>query len=86
MGVPITFLDSFSPDQFEIIGYSQGDLFIECGGTPCSKKFTDDYYNNGGKGQVKEGWKHVVIYINNKPVVPYGRIFICKKGLCKHEI
>ena len=79
MGVPITFLDSFSPDQFEILGYSQGDLFIDCGGMPCSKKFTDDYYANGGKGQVREGWKHAVIYINNKPVVPYGRIFIRKK-------
>ena len=80
MGVPITFMDSFNPNQFEILGYSQGDLFIECGGKPCSKKFVDDYYAYGGKGQVREGWKHIVMYLNGLPKVPYGRIFIRKKA------
>ena len=82
MGVPITFLDKYNPEQFEILGFSQGDLFIECGGNPCSAKFVDDYYSSGGTGQVREGWKHIVMYFDGKPIVPYGRILIKhKKGV-----
>ncbi len=76
VGVPITFLDKYNPDQFKIIGFSQGDLFIECGGLGASQKFVDDYYKNGGTGSIKEGWKHVVYYENGKPIVPYQRLFV----------
>lgn len=30
MGVPITFLDKYSPDQFEIVGYTAKDMGVEC--------------------------------------------------------
>lgn len=30
MGVPITFLDRYNPDQFEIIGYTAKDMGVEC--------------------------------------------------------
>lgn len=30
MGVPITFLDRYSPDQFEIVGYTAKDMGVEC--------------------------------------------------------
>ena len=30
MGVPITFLDKFNPDQFEIIGYTAKNLGVKC--------------------------------------------------------
>lgn len=30
MGVPITFLDKYNPDQFDIIGYTAKDMGIEC--------------------------------------------------------
>lgn len=36
MGVPITFLDKYSPDQFEILGYTAKDMGYEC------HKFYDD--------------------------------------------
>lgn len=42
MGVPITFLDKFSPDQFEIIGYSR-EL-----ATPASEIFEKGTYQQGG--------------------------------------
>ena len=81
MGVPISFMDKYNPEQFEIVGFSQGDLFIECGGKPCTAQFVKDYYHNGGTGQVREGWKHVVMYVNGIPFIPYQRIFIRhKKG------
>ena len=81
IGVPITFLDKYCPEQFEIVGFSQGDMFIECGGKGASKQFVEDYYKNGGKGQISEGWKHVVLYdANGKAVAPYQRIFIRKRN------
>lgn len=30
MGVPITFLDKYSPEQFEIVGYTAKDMGVEC--------------------------------------------------------
>ena len=34
MGVPITFLDKYNPDQFDIIGLGIANLGIECGVPP----------------------------------------------------
>lgn len=79
VGVPITFLDKYCPEQFEILGFSQGELFIECGGKPCSAQFVKDYYEHGGKGQINDGWKHIVMYANGKPSIPYGRILIKRR-------
>lgn len=30
MGVPITFLDNYNPEQFEIVGYTAKDMGVEC--------------------------------------------------------
>lgn len=30
IGVPITFLDKFNPEQFEIIGYAAKDMGVSC--------------------------------------------------------
>lgn len=30
MGVPITFLDSYNPEQFEILGYTAKDMGVDC--------------------------------------------------------
>lgn len=72
MGVPITFLDRFNPEQFEIVGMSR---FTKT--TGMSKKFVDDYYASGQTGQIHEGHPDVGYYDKDgKPVVPYRRIFI----------
>ncbi|WP_404464681.1 adenine-specific methyltransferase EcoRI family protein [Micrococcus antarcticus] len=72
MGVPITFLDRFNPEQFEIVGMSR---FTKT--TGMSKKFVDDYYASGQTGQIHEGHPDVGYYDRDgKPVVPYRRIFI----------
>lgn len=80
MGVPITFLDKYNPEQFEIIGFGQGDMFIEIGGVGVSEEFVNDYYLQGNTGQISVGWKHLVYYINDKAKIPYGRILIRKKS------
>lgn len=80
MGVPITFLDKYNPEQFEVVGFGQGDLFIVVGGVGASKEFVKNYYEQGNKGQISEGWKHLVYYQGTKARVPYGRILIKASG------
>lgn len=60
MGVPITFLSSFNPDQFSLIGTSTGELGKEVGVTPNYRGRTDVYY----------------LGANGKPKCPYQRFFI----------
>ena len=75
MGVPITFLDKYNPDQFEIIGNGQ-TMADELGIKPVGKKFVADYYAQGNKGQSTHKWNNLVYRIGEKVVVPYQRILI----------
>jgi hypothetical protein len=80
MGVPITFLDKYNPEQFEIIGQGQGNLYRELTNKGLNAKFVEDYYKSGGTGSIKED--HPVLgYYNNedKPIIPYMRIIIKNK-------
>ncbi len=75
MGVPITFLDKYSPEQFEIIGLSR---YLKTNGM--SKKFVDDYYKSGQTGLISEGHPDFCYYdYNNRPTVPYMRVLIKHK-------
>ncbi|MGL6236373.1 MAG: adenine-specific methyltransferase EcoRI family protein [Segniliparus sp.] len=49
MGVPITFLDRYNPDQFEIIGNGEGRLAAAMGVTPLGPDFV------GNQGRTKLG-------------------------------
>lgn len=72
MGVPITFLGKYNPDQFEIVGTNRYT-------TPhgMSQKFVDDYYASGQTGQISEGHPDLCYYdANGRPVVTYDRILI----------
>ena len=78
MGVPITFLDKYCPEQFEIIGYGSGELSKELGAIPYTellsgealKKMIDLRPNYGAVFMVEE---------NGMPKLPYSRIIIRKK-------
>ena len=75
MGVPISFLGKYSPDQFEIVELSR---YTRTRGM--SKKFVEDYYESGQTGQISEGHPDLCYYDKNgKPVVPYMRILIRHK-------
>jgi hypothetical protein len=67
MGVPITFLDKYNPDQFEIIGFMGDNCRNDCdcliGGTPTYVNEHNKNYRGG--------------IINGK--AKYGRILIRKK-------
>lgn len=76
MGVPITFLDKYDPDQFEIVDLSR---YTKTEGM--SKEFVAAYYASGQTGQISEGHPDLGYYdINGRPVVPYMRILIRRKA------
>jgi hypothetical protein len=79
MGVPISFLSKYNPDQFEIIGNGQ-TMANELGILPVGQKFVDDYYAQGNKGQINAKWNNLVYRIGEKTVVPYQRILIRKRS------
>ena len=71
MGVPITFLDKYCPEQFEIIGQTQGDSGKELGLTPFPRelKKLNPSLRDGQLYYMEKG----------KPEKPYARILIRKK-------
>ena len=64
MGVPLTFLDRYCPEQFEIVGLGIGDLAKELGISKNHRGRTDLQYIDTESGKAK---------------VPYSRIIIRKK-------
>lgn len=81
MGVPISFLDKYNPDQFEIVGTSDNGLIDDEFKTipGLSKQFVEDYYAAGGTGAYKEGNPTAGIYENKGAKMIYKRIFIRHK-------
>ena len=81
MGVPITFLDKYNPDQFVILGTSDNGLVNdEFKITPgLTKSFVEDYYKGGGTGAYKEGNPTAGLYENGAARMAYKRIFIRHK-------
>lgn len=75
MGVPITFIDSYNPEQFEIIGLADGNLGKEMG-VICDEDIFQKYY-----AMNKALRRGKVFYLdkNNYPKKPYGRLIIRKK-------
>ena len=84
MGVPITFLDKYNPDQFEIVGNGQS-MADELGIKPVGQAFVDDYYSQGNKGQIHANWNNLVYHFGDKVCVPYQRILICQRDLDSKE-
>lgn len=77
MGVPISFLDKYNPEQFEIIGLGQGNLYRELTPKGLSKEFVTNYYLNGGTGSISENHPILGYYDENgKARIPFMRILI----------
>lgn len=81
MGVPVTFLDKYNPDQFEILGTSDNGLVDDKFKTTpgLTRQFVDDYYKCGGTGAYKEGNPTAGYYENDVAKMAYKRIFIRHK-------
>lgn len=70
MGVPITFMDKYCPEQFDILGFGAGILGIEAGVTPYDrtlKPLSD---------ALRDGIPYLYNKKLNKVTVPYARLFI----------
>ena len=75
MGVPISFLDKYSPEQFEIIGnMDDHEQNKAIGVKPISAKFIKGYRDVGGTGAQRAGGYWVGLTNPNR--FPYKRIFI----------
>ena len=76
MGVPMTFLDKFNPNQFEIIGLGIATSGLECGVKPYKpehKKYRKEVQKRGAV----DGDLYMII--DGEVTVPYTRILIRKK-------
>jgi hypothetical protein len=71
MGVPLTFLDKYCPEQFEIIGHPHGDYGLELGLKPFPRELKE----------LNKGLRDGDLYYmkDGKPELPYRRILIHKK-------
>lgn len=79
MGVPITFLDKYNPEQFEIVGMS---ATAETMDTPVQlgNDFIKEYRRQGGTGHFSPNMYGVCYFDSRgKAKVPYGRILIKSK-------
>ena len=72
MGVPLTFLDKYCPEQFEIIGQTQGDSGKELGLKPYPRELKKL------NPSLRDGQLYY-IDDNGIPQKPYARILIRKK-------
>ncbi|MEP7148158.1 MAG: adenine-specific methyltransferase EcoRI family protein [Acidobacteriota bacterium] len=76
MGVPISFLDNYNPDQFEIVGNSDdSDMMREIGVNTLGREFIDAYRSRGGTGHYSPGMRMLGL-LEPQPRVIYKRILI----------
>lgn len=52
MGVPITFLDKYNPDEFEIVGMDLNNSVEELGIKEIGNEWVELYKKQGGKGHI----------------------------------
>jgi hypothetical protein len=75
MGVPITFLDQYNPEQFEILANMDDHAEMrKAGAEPISKDFMEGYRAVGGTGAQRAGGYWVGLADPNR--FPFKRIFI----------
>jgi hypothetical protein len=81
MGVPITFLDKYNPEQFEIVASnSSTELCKELGVKPLGEDWIRRYRAAGGTGHNTANMVRIVYNDSNgKPKVAFSRIFIRNK-------
>lgn len=76
MGVPITFLDKYNPNQFKLLGLGISNSGLEIGVKPYKKEHKEYRKNVQHKGAV-DGDLYMLDE-KGHPVVPYARIILIK--------
>jgi hypothetical protein len=76
MGVPVSFLDKYNPDQFEIVGNSDdGEMMREIGVRALGREFISAYRARGGTGHYSPGMRMLGL-LEPQPRVIFKRILI----------
>jgi len=76
MGVPVTFLDKYNPDQFEIVGNSDdGEMMRQIGVRALGREFINAYRARGGTGHYSPGMRMLGL-LEPQPRVIFKRILI----------
>ena len=78
MGVPITFLDKYNPEQFEIVGASNLPETLD-GIKPLGKEWIQKYRQQGGTGHYTANMKSLAFSGNGKNKIIFSRLIIRKK-------
>ena len=80
MGVPITFVSKYCPEQFQIIGCADADVLPD-GWVGAPQSFVDLYYAQGNTGQYTAG-NRLACFIDaeGNAKIPYKRILIKALG------
>ena len=80
MGVPITFLDKYNPEQFELIGNTSDTDWLRAAGVEIMGQDTiDNLRRQGNKAHVTANMNSLYIIKNDKVSLPYARIIIRNK-------
>ena len=87
IGVPITFLDKFNPEQFEIIGCAEWrEAAEQIGMGRIGQKWMDDYRKIGGRGHYTANMCAPVYYDRDGMAkAAFKRIFIRRRTNCENR-
>ncbi len=79
MGVPISFLDKYCPDQFEIVGNGDDVEWLRvAGASPIGQEAISNLRSQGNKAHVTASMTSLCLTVDGEVSLPYKRIIIRK--------
>lgn len=83
MGVPITFIEKYNPNQFKIVGIDRIPYNIELGIKGMGEQWCNDFFSSGGKGHYTPTMRNLCLYEDGKAIIKFSRILIQRKIDCE---
>lgn len=85
MGVPITFIEKYNPNQFKIVGLDRLPYSIELGIGEMGEQWCNDFFSSSGKGHYTPTMRNLCLYENGKATLKFSRILIQRKIDCEKQ-
>lgn len=79
MGVPITFIEKYNPNQFKIIGIDRLPYSVELGIKEIGEQWYNDFRSSGNKGHYTPNMRNLCLYENGQAKVKFSRILVQRK-------
>lgn len=79
MGVPITFLDYYNPEDFELLGISVGKYKEALGIRKIGEEWITAFFAQGGKGHYTANMRNLVLLEGGVASAVYARILIRRR-------